>query len=491
MNTNSAGSKNKRFTAMAWILALLVLAIAIPVNLIFSRLNFDFDMTPNSLYTLTPTTEAFLDDLDAKGEVVDVYFLTEMQELEGDLEVLALYRTLLAYDAHKCFNLIDFDPDTDPATLRKINPDNVFNLSSGDFLFVHGDTVKRLPATMMYTYKMNEDNTAVLSAEFRAENYFTSYMKTVVEGSLPIVYFLEGHGETGLSEMTRLSANLSNYNYGAKSLNLTTAGTVPEDCCILVIPAPTFDITDAEYDAIYNYTSTGGNLSLLLSPNDTSTTYPNLERLMSGYCIGMRYDRVTESDPNRHSHTDPYAFMCDFAAPNPESEIDLTTALASSAGTLPVYMPYCRSFYSIYGSNYTTLDINNLMISQTTAVSEPWGGTQLDPQRVEGQELVLSMYSMDSLRQNSKMTVFGSADFIADTGVSNAFFIQPLQLFLATVTWMYNSDVDMEIADKARSYDSLNINSDAEASTLIAVFTAFPLLIAAAGVVIWLRRKDA
>ena len=102
----SVHAKNKRFSALALVLALLVLAVAVPVTLIFDRLGINIDMTPNSLYTLTDTTRNYLADLDARGEVVDVYFLMKMEELEDDLEVLALYRTLLAYDAYDCFNLI-------------------------------------------------------------------------------------------------------------------------------------------------------------------------------------------------------------------------------------------------------------------------------------------------------------------------------------------------------------------------------------------------
>ena len=158
MDKASITAKNKRFTAIAWILAILVLAVAVPLNLIFERLNINFDMTPNSMYTLTDTTKEYLEELDAKGVKVDVYFLTKLEDLQSDLECLALYRTLLAYKEHPCFNLIDFDPDTEPERLRSINPDNKFNLSSGDFLFVYGDMVKRLPGTMMYTYGTDADN---------------------------------------------------------------------------------------------------------------------------------------------------------------------------------------------------------------------------------------------------------------------------------------------------------------------------------------------
>ena len=131
------------------------------------------------------------------------------------------------------------------------------------------------------------------------------------------------------------------------------------------------------------------------------------------------------------------------------------------------------------------------MITQATAKSVPFGGKLLDPQTVEGQPQVLSMYVIDTEHKDSKLIVFGSSDIITDEGTSNAYFINPLQLFLTSVTWMYNSDLDMNILDKERSFDSLNVSSSAEASGLIALFVGFPILIAAVGVVIWLRRKNA
>ena len=92
MDNSSINKKNRKFTALAWVLAILVLVVAIPLNLIFDRLNVTMDMTPNSMYSLSKTTTDYLNELDSKGITVDVYFLTEMEELEGDLEVLALYQ---------------------------------------------------------------------------------------------------------------------------------------------------------------------------------------------------------------------------------------------------------------------------------------------------------------------------------------------------------------------------------------------------------------
>ena len=46
MDKATINKKNRRFTALAWILAILVLAVAVPLNLIFDRLNLTADMTP-------------------------------------------------------------------------------------------------------------------------------------------------------------------------------------------------------------------------------------------------------------------------------------------------------------------------------------------------------------------------------------------------------------------------------------------------------------
>lgn len=501
MNQISVNSKNKRFTLLAWLLALLVLAVAIPVNLIFDRIDYNFDMSSNSMYTLSKTTTDYLDELDSKGIVVDVYFLEDMEELENDLEWLALYRTLLAYDAHDCFNLIAFDPDLEPERLRKVNPDGVFNLSPGDFLFIYNNMVKRLPGRLMYTYKMGQDsqgNEVVQGAEFRAENYFTGYMKTVVDGEMPTVYFTEGHGEVPLDDMTKLATNLKNYNYGAKPLNLINEPSVPEDACIVIIAGPMWDLTDEEFDKIYAYSKTGGNIMALMTPNPDQISYKNIERLLDSYCIGMDYDRICETDTARHASNDPFTFMCDLqAATDSEEDLDedgyrdgdITAALMDS--NLLTYMPASRSFYTVYNSNYTTCSIATQLATASTAKAEPYGGTYEDMDEVTGQNFPLAMHSKDSLRNDSKLAVFGTSEIITDEGAGNEFFIVPLQLVLSTITWMYDSDVDMNIANKSRTYDSLDVNSSKEASGLIALFIGFPAVVALIGVVIWLRRKDA
>ena len=49
--------KNTKFAGMAWILAILVLVIAVVLNMIVSRLDFSWDISPNKQYSLSSTTD--------------------------------------------------------------------------------------------------------------------------------------------------------------------------------------------------------------------------------------------------------------------------------------------------------------------------------------------------------------------------------------------------------------------------------------------------
>ena len=65
--------KNTKFAGMAVTLSILVLVIAVVLNMIVSRLDFSWDISPNKQYSLSSTTEKYLDQLDS--EIVMAKFL--------------------------------------------------------------------------------------------------------------------------------------------------------------------------------------------------------------------------------------------------------------------------------------------------------------------------------------------------------------------------------------------------------------------------------
>lgn len=482
--------KNTKFTLIAWVMAVLVLVAAIPVNLLFDKLDFRFDMSSNELYTLTSTTTDYLDKINDKH--ITIYCLVDMDDLKADPSMMALSSTLEQYDSYDCIDLVTFYPNEHPEIIKELDPEGYYLSDNGDLFVKCEETgmVKWIEGQTTYTFELDEAGN-VMNAIFNGENYITGAIKTVVDGEEPMVYFLTGHGEKSLSEYTQFQANLSAHNYRAAELNLLNADEVPDDAKIIIIAAPQKDITDAEKEKLDEYLDDGGNISFLMSPNEQKVKYANIERILLDYCLGMDYNRIYETDKNMHVDDDPYTIMANLqAAPEEEGYVDMTSGLMQENSGLYTYMPESRSFYTIYGSNYTSLTIDTLMSTNTTAVGEVYGGTDEDPDEIVGTEMILAAYSTDKSRNNSKVVVMGNAEFIDDSHVETSYVIVPTYLFLSTITWMYDNQVDMNIPDKNKTYDYLTINSEGAANRTLAAMVIVPVAVAAIGVFIWWRRKN-
>lgn len=478
--------KNLKFTTIAWIMAAMLLVIIIPINIVFSIFDVSLDLTPNRVYTLSKTTSNYLSSLDKK---VDFYILADMDEIKLDNELLALSSMLDEYKEYDCINFKDVDPDKNPDIIKELNPDGYLNLTKGDMVVKYGNNSKRIPGNVMYYYEIDEENN-VQNAYFQGENYITGAIKSVVEGIMPSVYFLTGHGEKSLEEnYTTFRKNLKNYNYEAKELNLMTEEAVPEDAKIVIIAGPKTDITEAEKAKLESFMDKGGNLSLLMSPNDDDIDYINIEDIMKQYCIGMDYNIVSETDTSKHISGNDSTIMVnlvDVSQMDDKSITDLTSPLISDDSITP-FMTASRSFFEYQGQNRSDFTVCPLIETYDSAIGKPYGGTEADPEEIAG-ILYLGAYS-ENIINDSKLVVMGNANFIDDKNLEDGYEIIPLNLYLSTITWMYNSDIDMGISSKIRTYDYMELKSKEDTNFVLIVLYAAPVIVATAGLLIWLKRR--
>ncbi|MBQ8928466.1 MAG: GldG family protein [Oscillospiraceae bacterium] len=494
-------TKNRKFTAYAAVLAALALAIAIPVNLLASRLNVVWDMTPAGMYRLTDTTKAYLESMDKD---VDFYFLCDMDLLSTDTDSMALYYALKQYAEYEHINFIDFDPDADPELVDQINPDDRFELTMGDMVFICGDNIRHLDSSMMYRYVVNDDdegNSILDSAYFSGENYITGAIRSVATGKQATIYFLTGHGEKTLAnDYQRFHTNLYNYNYRALELNLATVDTVPEDASILIDCAPRTDLTNDEARLVDSFLDAGGNVMFLMSPNDAKLQYTNIDAILEKFGIIMDYDRVAETDTSLFVSGDPYTFQVEL--PEAEGSVDLTKDLITMLNSgYFAFMSETRSFYRTQTTADSTLEVGSLIRTRGTedalgnyvysAVGEPYGGTDEMAQKITGMPLDLAMYSTSGARNNAKVFVMGNAEFIDDANVAQDYMIIPVYLMLSAISWMYDSseDLNMGIDDKERDYDAIRLNSEREANMLAILFGVVPLCVGLIGAGVWIRRR--
>ncbi len=492
--------KNRKFSTYAAILTVLVLAVAIPVNLLGSRLNVIWDMTPAKMYQLSKTTTSYLDTLE---EEVDFFFLMDMDDLATDNDTIALYYSLKQYSEYDCINFVDFNPDESPGIINELNPEGKMQLSRGDIVIRKGNTLKRVPANTMYEYRYSTDeegNKYVEEAYFKGENHITGAIEAVIVGRTSKVYFLTGHGEKTIeNDYTVFRTNLNTANYGVAELNLATAEAVPDDAAIVILAAPKADLSNDETRKLNAYLDKGGNVSFLMSPNNDDVVYKNIESIMEDFGIGMDYDIVAETNPSLYIG-DKYTYQVALVASDTEYNTHLTDELIEMTNSgYYAFMRNSRSFFRYSTPKDTTLQTETLMQTiQTkdnegntvsTAIGEAYGGKATED--ITGSVLDLVLYSMSPARNDAKILVFGNAEFIDDVSLQDDYSLIPVHLMLSTITWMYDSDLDLDmgIADKAKDYDYMKLNSETAATGTVVLFLVVPFIVALIGLGVWLKRR--
>lgn len=117
---------------------------------------------------------------------------------------------------------------------------------------------------------------------FNGEVMFTTKLYALTHGAALKVYYLQGHGEssitdTGDSGFNKFGLQLVQNDLAVANLELLGDAEVPMDCSLLIIAAPVRQFAPAELQKIDRYLTQGGRLLVLF----------NLDSLRLGHPLGL------------------------------------------------------------------------------------------------------------------------------------------------------------------------------------------------------------
>ncbi|MBR4627101.1 MAG: Gldg family protein [Ruminococcus sp.] len=500
---------------VAFVCAVLVLLIFVPVNLIATYRDKVFDMTPSKQYTLDSRTKELLDDTSDKN--IEIYCMWEkLQLLQDNPELLALYHTLTELKSRDNISVTCFIPDEDPDLARSLDPNGVLGISQGDIFVKCGDVIKRIQNDKVYVRSGPNGE----MREYAGEDLIAGAIKTCTSGSLPTIYFLTGHGEKSVNDAYSFYANQIKYdNYSVAELNLDEAGAIPGNTASIWLVGPQNDITAKEADMLIGFLGNGGSVAILAGPSETEGRFRNLEKVLSKYGIELDYDIVSEtysaSQLRDHDGTqNPNYFRAELTNLDKDSFPDLPVQLnedlmalvdkgyfisgifnARSIGVLPEDQ-YDATRIEVASAFHTsgTYAIDPNKYTHTT-LCKPMGGDATTAENAEKNlsgadfDLDLAAYAYDRI-SGGKLFVIGSNDLIDPDYMPAAGYVTT-QLVIMVNTWLYNTDVEMGLGNKANAYDTMNFKSAKEAKRVMALTTILPGTIMVFGILVWLKRRYA
>ena len=508
--------------AFAVVLALLILLIFVPVNMIFSFKDKVFDMTPTGKYTLNPITRQLLDDTADKQ--IDVYFLSQLNDLQEVPKYLPLYHTLTELEKRDNITLPCCAADKDVDMAESLDPSGILGVNPADIFVRCGDVTKKIDFIRCFP----TDSNGILM--YNGEELIAGAIQLCTSGNLPVVYFLTGYSDKTLMDNYSIyREDIMKDNYSVEELDLSTVDEVPSNTAIIYLAGPQRDLSDSDTKKLKAYIENGGAMSMLLSPSETEGRFKNIESLLAIFQLGMHYNLVTEKNtylqPDEKlistvlptelitADSDDDAIMKEKRAilerfmkvsypyPSSESTVDLTTDINSKItdGTYVAYTSNSRSFFelSLSGEQIEKYSIiENLTLEEGstsyTSFSTPMGGdndTKEVAESLSNEPLVLGYYSYNK-QTGAKLFLIGTDDIIDDEKITIATYGTRM-LTLFSNTWLYNSDIDMGIGAKSNSYDTLEFEDAKDASRAIKLFFILPAVFLAAGLAVWLKRRYA
>lgn len=473
-------AKSLKFNIIAWALIVMIIMASVPINLIAERLDIKFDVTPDKYYTISKATENILNKLE---EDVVIYFLADMKAVESNSTEMLVAKLLKQYAENSHVTLVSFDPEIEPEKAISLDPEGTLNLSKGDIV-VKGEKLVKRVSYMNIGY---QDDSG--SHVFTIENYLSGALQYIINGEIPAIYFLTGHEELKIDQdLTTFTKTLKANSYKVSELNLKTSDAVPEDAKILLCVGPKSDLSKGEAEKINDYLDRGGNVSFLLQPNSSPEDYVYIERILKRYAISFKYDRVHETNSSNHLSDDEYTMLCELSV---ELDSGLTDYFVQAGASL--YVPNSRSVVLLNSTreDLITETLFSTNTETTSSVSNPFGGSNEDAMPDSG-SFRLALTAVDEARANSKVTLFGSCDFLSDDAfINRSSEMETINLlYFSTISWMYNSNVDLMIPSRTQTFDYIDIESEARGNKIITILIIAPVMVALAGTVVWLRRRN-
>ena len=342
-NKEALGTKTAKIGGYNFVLTLIVLAIIVALNILVKALPStitQYDISAAQLYSVTSSTKVVVNNLEKD---VTIYWITQSGKEDSVIEkLLNIYD-----DMSEHVTVVKKNPDVYPTFAAQYTDETVSNNS---LIVESGDRSRYISYNDIYDVDTtNYYMTGSVSSSFDGESEITTAIDYVVSDDLPKAYFLTGHGEEEAS--TSFSDALQKGNYETEDFSLLNVDEIPEDADLIVINAPTSDLSEEEVAMLEDYVSAGGHLLVFSGPNQADAQLSNLNSILESVGVTINEGVVIENSRDYYAFAQNYILL-------PEIEDDeITTALIDEKSN--VIMPIAAGL-SVTGSSAFTITSGDL-----------------------------------------------------------------------------------------------------------------------------------
>ncbi len=448
---NLIGTKAFRKGSYSTVIMVVIIAIVIAANVMFSKLPTaarNMDVSSNNLYSIGDTTHSVLDGLKNDVEIVVI-----KDKESTDKRISTLLAKYADYSDH--IKVTYKDPVLYPSVLTTYDTEEnniVIKCDATD------KTTKVAFSDIIVTSTSYYGSTYETS--FDGEGQLTKAIDYVSNENNKLIYTISGHGESDLGK--NISGLISKSNFNVKSVNLLVDNGIPDDCDMLICNQPTKDLADDELKLLREYMENGGKMTVVLA--DTTTKTPNFDALMADYGISKVNGYI--ADTERYYGQNVYQIFPNY------SSGDITGKFGSEEYTL------------LFGSLGLKVEkTDGVTVDEFLTTSNKGAAVVGENDYTEGKYTLAAAATKDE----SRFTVFGSASIIDDDFTSYYTNLMDLQVFMNSITANFDdvSNISIDSISLQTTYNTI-----ANGSGIGAIFIGIiPVALLILGFLRWFGRR--
>lgn len=389
-----------------------------------------------------------------------------LKKIDGPLEVTAYAReqTDLREAIKKLIN--KYQRVKKDTVLRFVNPDAVPDEVRNLGIDVNGELVFRYQGRREHVRKGNE-------------NEIVNALQRLLRDSERWIAFVDGHGERNPlghanHDLSEWAQYLRQRGFLFQSINLVEQGVIPDNTTILVIASPLVELLPGEIEIILNYLQRGGNLLWLTDPGEKS----GLQALADYLHVTIGNGTVIDFSGQLVGLNDPGIAMVTTSlyGPHPALENFTYTSLFPRSTTITpkTDTPWTVKTLLTTG-DHTWLETGKLA-----------GEVKLDGNDVQGPLTIGISLERNVEDKQQRIAIIGDGDFLSNTYVGNT---GNLELGLRLANWLGSDDDLISIPAKTATDTQLTMSPMLLGTYGIFFLVILPISLAAAGIIIWWRRK--
>ena len=448
---NLIGTKAFRKGSYSTVIMVVIIAIVIAANVMFSKLPTaarNIDVSSNNLYSIGDTTHSVLDGLKNDVEIIVI-----KDKESTDKRISTLLAKYADYSDH--IKVTYKDPVLYPSVLTTYDTEEnniVIKCDATD------KTTKVAFSDIIVTSTSYYGSTYETS--FDGEGQLTKAIDYVSNENNKLIYTISGHGESDLGK--NISELISKSNFNVKSVNLLVDNGIPDDCDMLICNQPTKDLADDELKLLREYMENGGKMTVVLA--DTTTETPNFDALMADYGISKVNGYI--ADTERYYGQNVYQIFPNY------SSGDITGKFGSEEYTL------------LFGSLGLKVEkTDGVTVDEFLTTSNKGAAVVGENDYTEGKYTLAAAATKDE----SRFTVFGSASIIDDEFTSYYTNLMNLQVFMNSITSNFDdvSNISIDSISLQTTYNTI-----ANGSGIGAIFIGIiPVVLLILGFLRWFGRR--